>query len=113
MKTSLKVLLTAGMLCGAGVAGSLPAAAQPSGFSFHIGDIGLAYDDGYYDRSHRWHAWRHQRERDWYRANYSRQYRGYRHDRDRDGVPDRVDRDRDNDGVPNYRDRRPGNPNRR
>jgi hypothetical protein len=113
MKTSLKVLLMAGMLCGAGVAGSLPAAAQPSGFSFRIGDVGIAYDDGYYDRSHRWHGWRHQRERDWYRANYSRQYRGYRHDRDRDGVPDRVDRDRDNDGVPNYRDRRPGNPNRR
>jgi hypothetical protein len=33
-------------------------------------------------------------------------------DRDRDGVPNRVDRDRDGDGVPNRYDRRPDNPNR-
>jgi hypothetical protein len=100
MKTSLKILLTAGLLCGAAAMGSVPASAQPAGFSFRIGDIGVAYDDGYYDRSHRWHGWRHQRERDWYRANYSHAYRGYRHDRD-------------GDGVPNYRDRRPNNPYRR
>ena len=54
-----------------------------------------------------------QREREWYRANYRQQYRGYRHDRDHDGIPDRFDRDRDNDGVPNYRDSRPNNPYRR
>jgi hypothetical protein len=33
-------------------------------------------------------------------------------DRDRDGIPDRVDRDRDGDGVPNRMDRRPDNPRR-
>ena len=33
-------------------------------------------------------------------------------DRDRDGVPNRVDRDRDGDGVPNNRDRAPDNPRR-
>jgi hypothetical protein len=33
-------------------------------------------------------------------------------DRDRDGVPNRVDRDRDGDGVPNRLDRAPNNPNR-
>ena len=33
-------------------------------------------------------------------------------DRDRDGVPNRVDRDRDGDGVPNRYDNRPGNPSR-
>jgi hypothetical protein len=36
----------------------------------------------------------------------------YRGDRDRDGVPNRVDRDRDGDGVPNRQDRRPNDPNR-
>jgi len=113
MKSSIKILLAAGLLCGAGLTATVPAAAQPSGFSFHIGDVGLAYDDGYYDQSHRWHKWRHNRERDWYRANYRQQYRGYRHDRDHDGVPDRVDRDRDNDGVPNRRDSSPNNPYRR
>ena len=38
-----------------------------------------------------------------------RQYR----DRDRDGVPNRMDRDRDGDGVPNRLDDRPNNPRRR
>ena len=38
---------------------------------------------------------------------------GARHaDRDRDGVPDRVDRDRDGDGVSNRQDRRPNDPRR-
>lgn len=41
-----------------------------------------------------------------------RGYRTQRHDRDRDGVPDRLDRDRDGDGVPNRVDRRPDNPRR-
>jgi hypothetical protein len=36
---------------------------------------------------------------------------GYR-DRDRDGVPNRMDRDRDGDGVRNRDDSRPNNPNR-
>jgi hypothetical protein len=33
-------------------------------------------------------------------------------DRDRDGIPNRVDRDRDGDGVPNRQDRRPDDPRR-
>ena len=37
----------------------------------------------------------------------------YRHDLDRDGIPNRYDRDRDGDGVPNRYDRRPDNPYRR
>ena len=110
MKTSMKMLLAAGILSGAGMAGTAPAAAQPVGFSFRIGDVAVAYDDGYYDRGHRWHAWRHAREREWYRVNYRHGYRGWRHDRDHDGIPNRFDRDRDNDGVPNRYDRRPNNP---
>ena len=94
-----------------GLAGTVPATAQPVGFSFRVGDIAMAYDDGYYDRGHRWHAWRHARERDWYRVNYRNGYRGMRHDRDHGGT-EYADRDRDNDGVPNRYDRRPDNPHR-
>jgi len=39
-------------------------------------------------------------------------YHARRWDRDRDGIPNRVDRDRDGDGVPNRYDRRPDNPYR-
>ena len=41
-----------------------------------------------------------------------REVRPLQRDRDRDGVPDRVDRDRDGDGVPNRQDRRPDDPRR-
>jgi len=111
MKTVMKTLLAASLLCGAGMIASAPASAQPTSFSFRVGDVGIAYNDGYYDRYNRWHRWRHHRERDWYRANYARQF--HRHDRDADGIPDRWDRDWDNDGVPNWRDGRPYNPYRR
>ena len=126
MKNSMKILLAATVLSGAGFFASVPVAAQPMGFSFRIGDVAIAYDDGYYVRYNRWHRWRHNRERAWYRMHHRASYRAMRHDRDRDGIPDRFDRDRDNDGVPNRFDRdrdndgvpnrydaRPNNPYRR
>ncbi|HKQ11394.1 MAG TPA: hypothetical protein VJS85_09405 [Rhizomicrobium sp.] len=112
MKTSFKILLGASALSMAGFASAVPAAAQPTTFSFRAGDVAFGYTDGYYDRDRRWHRWENARERNWYRARYYHNYRGMRHDRDRDGVPDRFDRDRDNDGVPNWRDDRPNNPYR-
>ncbi|MEO8155261.1 MAG: hypothetical protein ABI605_19515 [Rhizobacter sp.] len=36
-----------------------------------------------------------------------------KHDEDRDGIPNAVDRDRDGDGVRNSKDRHPDNPARR
>src|SRR5690242_7512413 len=117
MKNSFKILLAAGALSTAGLFAAAPAAAQPSHFSFRVGDVAIGFDDAYYDNYHRWHRWRDAREHEWYRANYARNYRGWHHrgwgyDRDHDGIPNRFDRDRDNDGVPNWRDRRPNNPYR-
>ena len=70
----------------------------------------------------------------WVRGTYVRDRRGYvynqptwaerdgrwemtrgnwaRGDRDRDGVPNRMDSDKDGDGVRNSQDNRPNNPNR-
>jgi hypothetical protein len=47
----------------------------------------------------------------WDRARWAENRSGYG-DRDRDGVPNRLDRDRDGDGVPNRLDRAPDNPRR-
>jgi hypothetical protein len=44
-----------------------------------------------------------------YTDQYGRTYR----DRDRDGIPNRVDADRDGDGVPNQYDAYPRDPRRR
>jgi hypothetical protein len=112
MKNTLKILLAASALAGAGFVASAPANAAV-GFSFRVGDVLFGYNDGYYDRNRVWHRWHNARERNWYRAHYGYRYRGMRRDRDHDGIPNRFDRDRDNDGVPNYRDSRPNNPYRR
>ena len=121
MKNTLKMALIASTICTAGFIGTVPASAQPTGFSFRVGDVAVAYSDGYYDHRNRWHSWRHARERDWYRSQYRDRYYwdrdrvayGYgRRDNDRDGIPNRFDRDRDNDGTPNRYDRRPNNPYR-
>jgi hypothetical protein len=85
-----------------------PVAAQESfGFSFSIGDVDMAYRNGYYDRRGRWHTWRDPREMREFRSRYASRYR----DMDYDGVPNRYDRDRDGDGVPNRYDNRPNRPN--
>lgn len=120
MNKSLKMILAAGFLGTVGMVGvtTTAAVAQPTSFSFRIGDVRMAFTDGYYDRYNRWHSWRSPRERYWYQSNY-RNYRGAmwrnmrRADADRDGIPNRYDRDRDNDGVPNRYDNRPNNPYRR
>ena len=115
MNKSLKIALAAGFLSSVGLVGVSvsQAVAQPTSFSFRIGDVRVAYNDGYYDRNYRWRPWRSVRERNWYRTNYRANYRWMRRDADRDGVPNRFDRDRDNDGVRNAWDRRPNNPYRR
>lgn len=86
-----------------------PAAAQDRfSFSFSVGDVDMAYRNGYYDRWGRFHYWASPREMREFRARYAGRYR----DRDWDGVPDRYDRDRDGDGVPNRVDNRPNRPGR-
>ena len=111
MKHSLKLMLAAGAIAIAGMTAAAPASAQ-TGFSFRAGDVRIAFSDGYYDRRNQWHAWRNAREHRYYRTNYRNNYRGWRRDQDRDGIPNRYDRDRDGDGVPTRYDRRPNNPYR-
>ncbi len=87
---------------------------------------GYVWVPGYWDWRNQRHVWvggTWARERPGYHYEHSRWVerdgrwgleRGNwrRGDRDRDGIPDRVDRDRDGDGVPNRVDRQPDNPRR-
>lgn len=69
---------------------------------------------GFYYHPNRWvesnGRWSFEKGR-WDRERFV-ENRGGMGDRDRDGVPNRVDRDRDGDGVPNRLDRAPDNPRR-
>ena len=117
---------------------SVPAAAAPYGVSIDVAPPaprvermpaprrGYVWTPGYWN----WVGHRHV----WVPGAWVRERRGYayaqpqwvqrnghwelqrgqwrRGDRDRDGIPNRMDRDRDGDGVPNAVDRRPNDPRR-
>jgi len=65
------------------------------------------------ERDGRWAFERGRFDRQRWAYNRGDDRRGPVGDRDRDGIPNAVDRDRDGDGVPNRYDSRPDNPNRR
>jgi hypothetical protein len=52
--------------------------------TFSTGNVGIGYSDGYWDRSHAWHAWERDADRDAYRASKNAEYHEWRHDRDKD-----------------------------
>jgi hypothetical protein len=64
-----------------GVAGALStgSALAAFGISFNVGDVDVAYSDGYWDHHHHWHAW-HRGEADWYRSHYRSNWHEWRHD---------------------------------
>jgi hypothetical protein len=77
-------------------------------------------DGGWYMQPARWNPYGRDGERGYEYRGRDRdrdgipdrlEHRG--RDQDRDGVPNRYDRDRDGDGVPNRYDERPDNPYRR
>jgi hypothetical protein len=53
-------------------------------FSVTLNAVQLGYHDGYYDHGRRWHPWRSNRERAWYRQNHRDSYYNMRRHRDRD-----------------------------
>jgi hypothetical protein len=70
---------------------------------------------GYYYHPSRWEQrdgrWTLERGK-WDRERWAENRYSRGGDRDRDGVPNRVDRDKDGDGVPNRYDAAPNNPRR-
>jgi len=85
MKVVLAGAVAAVALAGASLLPTAPARAQVNiGISFHEGDVMYAYRDGWWDHGHRWHPWRSEAERIWWRDHYHDRYWDWRHDRDPD-----------------------------
>jgi hypothetical protein len=81
----MKSIIKAAAMCGAlAVATAIvaPAALADVGVTFHIGDVALAYNDGYWDTHHQWHTWRNDGDLRGFRAAHPEHYRDYAHDRD-------------------------------
>ena len=59
------------------------------GFTITLGNVVYGYSDGYYDNGRRWHGWRSDAERNWYRQNH----RGTYYDMSREDERDHGRRD--------------------
>ncbi len=81
-------LMGAAAFCAAGMVATVPPAEAQQvaalSFSITLGNVGIAYTDGYYDQNRRWHRWRNSQERNWYRQNHRDAYFPISHSRDRD-----------------------------
>ena len=84
MKSQFTAALFAGAIAGALLASPGTASARSDfAITFSTGDVAFAYRDGWWDRNHRFHHWRHH-ERRWYQTHYRAHYYDWNHDRDRD-----------------------------
>jgi hypothetical protein len=76
-------MIGAAIVCGAIGVAAVAAASQASaqiGISLNFGDVGIAYQDGYWDHQHRWHAWRNNDDWTKYRQAHPENYHDWRHD---------------------------------
>ena len=76
-------ILTAAALAFA-ITGVTAGIAYADSITFNAGNVAIGYNDGYWDRSHQWHAWELAEHRDAYRAARNAEYQEWKHDRDRD-----------------------------
>ena len=101
MKHIVRGALIAFALAGVPIVASVPAVAAVD-FSITLGNAAFGYSDGYWDRDHRWHAWRNREEAEYFRTHFGEHYAAFRHDHDRKDRNQgwRNDRwwDRDRDG---------------
>jgi hypothetical protein len=89
-KTLNGVIIVLG-LAGASLAIASPACAQGIGISVAgvgvgvgFGNVAYGYQDGYWDRGHRWNNWQNDEEMRTYRSASNNHYNDWKHDRDSD-----------------------------
>jgi len=66
------------------ISGAATGVAYADSITFNAGNVAIGYNDGYWDRSHQWHAWEKAEHRDVYRAAKGAEYHEWKHDRDKD-----------------------------
>lgn len=72
-------LKTTAVLAVAGSVLALSSAHAAVTVGFDIGNVAIAYSDGYYDNAHHWHRWAHRGDLAQFRAAHGDLYHGWRH----------------------------------
>ena len=83
MSKILNGALIALALTSTALATQSTASAARVGIALDFGNVAFGYQDGYWDRGHRWHRWHHG-EMARYQLVSANHYYGWRHDRDAD-----------------------------
>jgi len=83
MSASIKSAFLALALAGASLALAAPAKADSLTIAVNP-PIAFGFNDGYWDQSHHWHAWRDHAEAERWRAEHRDHFYAYNHDRDHD-----------------------------
>jgi hypothetical protein len=90
MLKTMKFALVALALASGSMTVAIPAKADVT-VSIDPGSVAFGYEDGYWDRSHGWHAWPNHDAAVQYQTVNHDHYFGFKHDRD----PDQGWRDHD------------------
>ena len=82
--TALSAFGVTGCVYESAGGGPTPYVQGTTDFSVSLSNAQFGYNDGYYDNDRRWHNWRTDGERDWYRQHRSQTYYQMVRDDDRD-----------------------------
>jgi len=83
LKGAVVALGLTGLVAGASLTTATTASARAV-VAFDFGTVAFGYHDGYWDRDHHWHHWRHRHDADFYRNSPNNQYHDWGHNRDHD-----------------------------
>jgi hypothetical protein len=78
MRSTLKMTILTAALVGISLTGLQLTNAQE--VTFDMGNVSVAFADGYMDRNNQFHQWEHRTDSEQYRAKHTDQYRAWRHD---------------------------------
>jgi len=84
MRGRVLTLILGTALIGGSLMAGVPARAADVTVGVGPGGIAFGYADGYWDRTHSWHAWKNHEEAEHWRAANRDHYYEWRHDRDGD-----------------------------
>jgi hypothetical protein len=83
-KLTQAALVAVAVALSAGTVAHVTPAKAEVAVTFNSGDVAFGYNDGYWDRSHAWHAWPSEQTRTTYQTSNHDHYFDRRHDVDKD-----------------------------
>jgi len=82
MRTLGFAAVITGLMAAATLGVSSHARANDMRFSFDVGNVAFAYNDGWWDNDHHWHKWHSRHEARMFKDHYHDRYHDWKHTRE-------------------------------